>query len=254
MLRQIGRICDILGVPASRAALLGRRPKSVASALLISQLQTEGVSFCTIIDGGANVGQFARAALDGFPEATVHSFEPSPATAAILRRNLRDAPRLHVHQAALGCVRGEAEFRCNSNSQTSSILSIRKSTAVHAGIREVESVTVPVTTLDAFAVEYMPKEPLLLKLDLQGYELEALKGATKQLLPRCSHVLVESVFDHLYEGEPLFDEILEFLVSQDFAFLRPLAFLKDSTGRIVQMDALFRRRGAVQRTGITKLV
>lgn len=252
MLRHISRICDILGVPASRAALLGRRPRSVASAILISQLQTEGVSFQTIIDGGANVGQFARAALDGFPDATVHSFEPSPATASILKRNLCNSPRHHVHQAALGRVSGEAVFRCNSNSQTSSILSIRDSMAVHARIRQVETVAVPVTSLDAFAEQHPPKEPMLLKLDLQGYELEALKGATERLLPRCSYVLVESVFDHLYEGEPLFDEILEFLVTQDFAFLRPLAFLKDSTGRIVQMDALFRRHGVVPRTGITQ--
>jgi len=82
---------------------------------------------------------------------------------------------------------------------------------------------------------------VLLKLDLQGYELEALKGATKTL-QQCSHVLLETVFDKEYEGEPLFEELWSYLREQGFRFERPLNFSKGGSGSIVQMDALFSKR------------
>ncbi|WP_437203126.1 FkbM family methyltransferase [Planctomicrobium sp. SH664] len=242
LLRKIGRVCEVLATPGGRSALLAPKPRSIASTLLATQLQSEGVRFRTIIDGGANVGQFARAVATAFPEATIHSFEPSPSTAAVLRENLKSCTRVQIHEFALGSQAGEVEFHCNSNTQTSSILSIKKKSGIHEGIRELQTVKVPVTTLDDFARKTALEEPLLLKLDLQGYELEALKGAAEVLLPRCHSILVESVFEHLYEGEPLIDDILEYLKAQGFVFVRPLAFLKEDTGRVVQMDALFRRR------------
>jgi FkbM family methyltransferase len=244
VLRQLARVCGILAVPAGRRALFGPKPRSVASNLLVNELLSEGVSFRTVIDGGANVGQFARAAATGFPNATIHSFEPAPTTADILRRNLQGLRRVHVHQTALGSSAGEVTFHCNSNPQTSSILPMTSGAGVHDGIHEIQTLKVPVTTLDRFMESTELEAPILLKLDLQGYELEALHGATT-LLTKCSHVLVESVFEHLYAGEPLFDEIFQYLQTQGFVFVRPLAFLKADSGRIVQMDALFRNRQPV---------
>src|SRR5687768_8461075 len=78
------------------------RPLSVASFQLVTQLKRECPSFRTIIDGGANVGQFARAAVSTFTEAKVYSIEPLPDIAQKLRRNLSDNDRITVLETCVG--------------------------------------------------------------------------------------------------------------------------------------------------------
>ncbi|HEY5038824.1 MAG TPA: FkbM family methyltransferase, partial [bacterium] len=78
-------------------------------------------------------------------------------------------------------------------------------------------------------------------LDLQGYELEALQGASATLR-KVGAVLLEASFEPMYKGEPSFQKIEDFLKGKGFCFNRALDFLKDSHGNILQMDALFTRR------------
>ncbi|MEM9364714.1 MAG: FkbM family methyltransferase [Planctomycetota bacterium] len=225
-----------------RKLAFGKKPRSLASANLIAQLKLEGVEYRTIIDGGANVGQFARAAVAGFPSAVVHSFEPTPVVAQQLRENMSGESQHRLHQVALGETCGSVEFQCNSDSQTSSVLGLKPGKSVHEDIATNSVIDVPMTTLDRFADEEQPEGPLLLKLDLQGLELAALKGGSQQLVPMCHHVVVETVFEELYDGEPLFHDIVSFMNEAGFSFVRPLAFLKDASGKIVQTDALFRNQ------------
>lgn len=239
VLRKMSRFLDILATPKGYSGFVGPRPKSIASYLLAQQLRGEGIEFKTIIDGGANVGQFARAMTTVFPDAVIHSFEPSPETVQALRQNLRGLPQVTIHQKALGDEEGEVTFYCNSDSQTSSVLPLNERTGFHKGPQTLSSIQVPMAILQEVIGSPEIEQPILLKLDLQGYELAALKGAG-DALRQCSHVLIESVFEEAYEGEPLFNDILGYMYSMGFAFYRPLDFLKDDQGRIVQMDALFR--------------
>jgi len=80
-----------------------------------------------------------------------------------------------------------------------------------------------------------------LKLDLQGYELEALMGASATL-KKVEAVLLETSFITMYQGEPAFEKIEDFLVKKGFRFSRILDFMKDGEGNIVQMDGLFLKR------------
>jgi hypothetical protein len=75
---------------------------------------------------------------------------------------------------------------------------------------------------------------------LQGFELEALRGADATL-KRVGYVLLEVALRPSYEGEPSFEELLDFLRPYGFRFLRPVEFLRSASGEIVQMDALFGR-------------
>ena len=83
---------------------------------------------------------------------------------------------------------------------------------------------------------------MLLKLDLQGYEVEALRGAP-ETLRKTEYVVVEIAFDASYEGEPTFETVSELLVKESFHFERVLNFNRDRRGSIFQMDALFARAG-----------
>ncbi|MEI7893325.1 MAG: FkbM family methyltransferase, partial [Myxococcales bacterium] len=83
--------------------------------------------------------------------------------------------------------------------------------------------------------------PLLLKLDVQGYELEVLKGASRTL-PRCSLLLLEASLQELYVGEALFGSIHAWLGERGFILAGLAGSLRDpSDGRPLQIDALFER-------------
>jgi len=225
--------------PGGFEAILKSRPRSVTSWLIVNRLRAMGATFQTILDGGANVGQFARAAHRCFPEATIFSFEPLADIADQLEANLQDVAGHQVFRTALGSYDGKTEFHRNSYSQSSSVKPmLQKQGGLLEGTQEIETLSVPIGRFDTLLEGQAIQAPALLKLDLQGNELEALKGA-EETLTKCSHLLLETVFDQEYVDEPLFEEIWTFLRGQGFHFERPLNFSIGSDGRICQMDALF---------------
>ena len=240
--RVAGQAPAQMALPGGPRACL-RRPPSLASHRMMLGLRRVAPEIKTVIDGGANIGQFARAATETYPAASIFSFEPLPAAAAQFRRNLVDRPQVRLIQSALGSGDGTVVFHPNEYSQSSSAL---PQTAMHARSfsqdKQLTPIEVPITRLDTFASGKALAPPILIKLDLQGFELEALKGGP-ELLRRTEFVLAETVFEPMYEGEPLFADILSFMNAAGFAFRIPLAPTRDERDLIVQMDALFVRNG-----------
>ena len=81
--------------------------------------------------------------------------------------------------------------------------------------------------------------PILLKIDVQGYEKEVLNGA-KQILSNVKWVVIETSFANLYEGEATFNTIVKLMSENNYTFVKPLNFheTKDKFN-IIEMDALF---------------
>ena len=244
MFKRLIDLFETIQMPGGIRAIAGRRPHSLASFRMMHNLQRERIAPRTIIDLGANVGQFARAASSAFPEASIYSVEPNPEVVGQLRSNLADVSRLKVFATAVGDVDGEIEFHCNSHSQSSSILRHSAADEKASGANgRTRTVVVPIQKLDTLFANVQLESPTLLKLDLQGYELAALKGAG-QLLQRVDYIVVEAVFEEFYVGEPHFEDIWEFLRAAGFRMLRPMAFLCDRQGAISQTDVLFGRKTA----------
>lgn len=232
-------LCGILKHRRGRRAFARWKPFSIASYQLVEALRREGLHFRTVIDAGANVGQFARAAAETFADASVISIEALPASAETLRANLAGQPRVEVIQTAVGSTDGRIQFFPNEYSLASSVLPLKPDKAPSfAQIRHLSAIDVPLARLDTLFRDRALRGPTLLKLDLQGFELEALKGA-HETLSQCDHVLVEATFDSDYEGAPSFDDLLTFLHERDFVFANTLSFFRDGGGRVVEMDALF---------------
>jgi FkbM family methyltransferase len=241
---RLEKLGQLLLNPRGLAASLRWKPFSLTSFGILTTLKQCGLEFRTIIDAGANIGQFARASIETFPDADVFSIEPLPRIVARLRANLADRPRVQVFQTALGGREGKTRFYPHRYDQISSALPLRADqTAYGKGLRHSEAIEVPMTRLDTLFSNRSLRGPVLLKLDLQGFELEALKGAVNTIR-QCDSIITETVFENVYEGEPLFGELQEFLARNQFRFTRPLGFNRKSDGLIFEMDALFQREPA----------
>ena len=160
-----------------------------AVAWAVNHLLRPGDSF---IDAGANIGlmTLVGAARVG-PAGHVISCEPSPATARLLKRNIEanSFAWVNVEQAAIGDVIGRAElveFEAGAGLHS---FSPRERAGGH-------SVVVDVVRLDDLVGDRLPR-PALVKLDIEGAEVSALRGARDLLKERRSVFIVEVEPDHL---------------------------------------------------------
>jgi hypothetical protein len=110
---------------------------------------------------------------------------------------------------------------------------------IFAGTREVRVEEVDVETLDDVLLEHDLSGQALLKIDVQGFELEVLRGA-RDSLRKFRWIYVELSFVELYVGQPLAHEVIEFLRVQGFVPVDTGMPLR-SKGRTVQLDFLFER-------------
>lgn len=125
-----------------------------------------------IVDAGANHGQTAIRFARAFPEATIHSFEPVPRSYALLQRATAALGHVHAHACALGDEQGHVRMSLNGDDRTNTILGAESA---------VDHVRVPVDTLDAVAVRLGLPQVDLLKIDVEGFELQVLRGAATLL-------------------------------------------------------------------------
>ena len=172
------------------------------------------------VDGGAHDGQVARRFLDRYPNLEVHAFEPNSDLLPALRTSLAQSSG-KVHQAAIGATCGQMPMHINRSPMTSSLLP-----RSDIGKRYFDAVTqteetrdVPVVTLDAWSEQERIERVDILKLDLQGYELEALRGARQLLSRGVACVFTEISFIPLYEGSALFSDIDVFMRRNGYRLL-----------------------------------
>ena len=242
MINRLCRIATLLASPSEVMAALLWPKFSVTSFKMISDLACQGILPKTVIDVGANVGQFAVASSKLFPDVVVYSFEPNPECVGLLSKNVDSLGNVSVFPLALGDKTGEVVFHVNSHSHSSSILPLAEN---HLGAfpnaKEIGVIKVKVSTLDTIFSNIELATPVLLKLDIQGYEAQALRGG-EETLKSVEYVVLEASFKPMYEGEMLFMDIVRLMEGYGFSFKRPVGWLNDpNTREIIQMDALFQR-------------
>ena len=233
------RLIEVACTRGGLRALLVRQPRSLSAFRLTRGLADEGPSFGTVIDVGANVGQFSRAALATWPGADVIAFEALPEAASLLRAHLGAFGNFHLHEVALGASDGTIQFHPHTYSPSSSLLPIAKDAEDrYAWANERPAIEVQLCRLDNALADRALRRPVLLKLDVQGFELEVLAGA-ETTLRLTDALLIEASFVRFYEGQPLFGEVHATLEKLGWRLIRPLDWRREG-GRIVELDCLYR--------------
>ena len=195
----------------------------------------------TVLDVGANRGQFALVALDRVPGAAVHCFEPVPAALATLHRVVDRRPGVRVHPVALGRAAGEAELHVSASDDSSSLLVVgSRMQRAYPQTRTVSRVAVAVARLDELFAPAELARPVLLKIDVQGAEADVLEGAAA-LLPHIDDILVECSFVELYDGQPLADDLVARLLGHGYRLRGVSSLLTDDAGACLQADLMFSR-------------
>lgn len=196
----------------------------------------------TVVDIGANRGQFAVVARHCFPQARILSFEPLAAPAKHFHDALGGDALVTLQQVAVGEQPGQATIHVTCADKSSSLLPITKlQTSLYPKSSEVRTEIVPVAPLDALIARQQIVAPALLKIDVQGYELNTLRGC-KTLLGAFHLVYVECSFLELYEGQALAHEVCSYMGEHGFRLEGVYNLQYDSAGRAIQADFLFANR------------
>lgn len=193
----------------------------------------------TVIDIGANRGQFSLAARHLFPKAAIYAFEPLPVPAAIFKKVFKDDPLVQLIQSGIGKTRELRTIHISYKDDSSSFLPIGENQLrLFPGTGHKESKEVEIGPLSLWITAKSIKKPALLKIDVQGFELEVLKGS-EELLDLFDYIYVESSFCELYLGQALADEIIAFLFSRQFRLKGIYNLFYDKRGKPVQADFFF---------------
>lgn len=215
---------------------------SSPSLQLVRQLRTHEIT--VVLDIGANVGQFGERLRDaGFPGRII-SFEASAEAHRCLRwRANGDSSWIIAPRMAIGQQDGTATLHLSANSVSSSLLPMLPAhVAVEPTSIYVSSESVEMRRLDSVASEFLSQsDRVFLKSDVQGLELQVLRGAAG-LLESTIGVQMELSLTPLYEGEHLFDVMFHELEDRGFTLWSLVPGLLDrDTGRLLQVDGIFFR-------------
>jgi len=196
----------------------------------------------TLLDVGANEGQFGREMRRAGFGGRIVSFEPLAVCHAKLVQTAAPDPDWHVApRAALGADDGVATINVSANLVSSSLLPILdRSVETHQPSRYAGTEEVPLRRIDSLRdADWKP--PFGLKIDTQGFELEVLKGAA-QTLQETPVVLLEMSLHPLYQGAAGFAELYAWMEQAGYRCVGITeGFVNVVTDELLQADALFVR-------------
>ena len=196
------------------------------------------------LDIGANEGNFTVGLKALAPAASVVAVEPAPDPRARLEARVGPLAGVRVVGKAVGAEPGTATFHLTGHDHNSSLQRPRdemSSLYSDPGWQVVRDLEVPVTTLD----ELSDGQPVsVIKLDVQGGELDVIRGGTATL-ERTTAVLMEVTFVSHYEGDATFDGLHEEMTARGFRLASVSEAGRTGAGLATWADACYvNERGA----------
>lgn len=200
-----------------------------------------------VLDIGANEGHVAVAALESYPDCKVICFEPVMGTFKILKENLLPyEDRVILYNQALSDKNGVGEINLTSFHGANSI---EPQSMFHryfnSHVREVGKEKITLTQLDDIAPQFPTQTIDIMKIDVEGHELNVLKGGSKFVQSNVDTIIIEIALmrDQSWENPSIFD-IFALLNRWGFRLINivDLHYSNDSDMMLVQMDCVFRHK------------
>ena len=195
----------------------------------------KGHEITAIVDGGAAKGTETARLAELFPNASVYAFEPHPRAFSRLQTQFKEGGRIRLFPVAISDSVGNTTLHLSAKPTQTSLLK-----PIDPKMMNVGSVDVEVTTLARMIESKAVEKPQLLKLDLQGAELGALRGMDGYMADVLA-VLVEVSFRNRYAGGCLYHEVAAELHRSNLRLYRFSDVHAHATGAWVRADAIFLR-------------
>jgi FkbM family methyltransferase len=196
-----------------------------------------------VLDIGANAGQYAFSLRAAGYAGRIVSFEPLGEAFGALRRASDGDPLWEARRVALGSAPGHAVLNVSQDLEASSFLPMEERHVRHwppsAYVRTEEA---DVERLDSLASQILKSdERVYLKLDVQGFELEVLQGASATL-EQVEIVEAELSLVPLYTGGPLYLDVIQHLGVHGFQLIAVEGITEEpETGHMLQLDGILAR-------------
>jgi FkbM family methyltransferase len=212
----------------------GESPRRIYPNLIYSleNLKNEGFTPSYIIDIGAYHGEWTTMIKKIFPESNVLMIEAQEIKEGILK---------DISQTYSPKVFYEIQLLSSQDEREVSFVEMETGSSVfeESSPYQREYVNKKTITLDTLLKKHPNFESAdFLKIDVQGYELEVLKGA-KQLLEKVELVLMEVSLIPVNKGCPIMSEVVQFMADYDFRVLDFCSQIRRSDGFLWQTDLLF---------------
>lgn len=201
---------------------------------------TKGMNPSVIYDVGANIGGWTRSIRSVFPRARVEEFEANPKHA-----------RPGLHRVLLGESERVVPFYTSTVDKDDTGASIYREATRHFQGDSCRVLECPMVPLDTYRAKANLPAPDFVKLDVQGAELDVLRGAT-ECLKTTSYLLLEVSLHRWNAGAPMIEEVIRFLDERGF-YMIDIVETHTYQGYTLQIDCLFakastgmRREGFVE--------
>lgn len=197
----------------------------------------------TVLDAGANIGQYGRYLRGIGYKGQIVSFEPVGEVFRRLKQRADRDGKWAAHQVGLGAQDGEATINVAANPVYSSILDVRDAArAFDERASALTSERIAIHTLHRY-VAAAGATPIFLKVDTQGFERQVLAGCDLSD-PRIVGVQLELPVIHLYEDTWSISEAIDFMAGEGFVIAQvdPVNYHREDPDAVVEIDCVFRRK------------
>lgn len=238
MLRKSMKALRVCSRGVSRNALLKHR---VAAAIEHDEV-ISSIAPATLLDIGANKGQFSLATRALSADTAIHAFEPLPTAVERFEKVFAGDRKTVLHPYALAAQEGEVEFHLGSRDDSSSLLPIGEGQQAAYSVTETGVLKVQTRRLQSLVDLDTVARPVLMKIDVQGGELQVLEGIGD--FSAIDHIYVELSFVELYTGQPLFEDVYAFLETHGYRLRGIYNTSFTPEFGMTQVDALFSKKAA----------
>lgn len=202
----------------------------------------------TILDIGANEGQFASAMFKlGYNNAII-SFEPLSDVYKTLSQVASNNNNWKTVNIALGDKDGEETINISKASGSSSLLEMLPSHAKHAPQTDyIATEKISIKKLDSIYDQYInSQKSVYVKIDVQGFEKNVIEGALNSL-SKIKLIQMEVSIIPLYKGETLLADMINYMDQKGFVVYNLIpGFNNFNSGQLLQTDVIFARKGLLE--------